>query len=320
MNSHETTPGPPHFGCGHDRVRVHGQGPLERLAECCQLLRRPGVRTARPGRPRPGRGRRGGREVRLGRVRHGLARGDRPGRHPDRRYLRAGVHARGNRHRRAGRRQARPGREAAGQHPRRGRGHGGGGPDRAGGRRAVHDRLQLPPGPGPGAGPGADRGGPARRRPARPRRLPAGLARGPGRAHDLAAEQGHRRVRGAGRHRQPRDRPGAVPPGRAGHRGLRPAAHLHAAAPGRCRAGGGDGRRRRLGHADPRLRGHRLGGGLPGGHRAEELAQAGDLWRQGSPAVRSGGPERARLPGRHTAGPRTGLPPDPRQRTRAPVP
>ena len=48
-------------------------------------------------------------------------------------------------------------------------------------RRAVHDRLQLPPGPGPGAGPGADRGGPARRRPARPRRLPAGLARGPGR-------------------------------------------------------------------------------------------------------------------------------------------
>ena len=47
--------------------------------------------------------------------------------------------------------------------------------------RAVHDRLQLPPGPGPGAGPGADRGGPARHRPARPRRLPAGLARGPGR-------------------------------------------------------------------------------------------------------------------------------------------
>ena len=29
----------------------------------------------------------------------------------------------------------------------------------------------------------------------------------------------------------PRHRPGAVPPGRAGHRGLRPAAHLHPAAP-----------------------------------------------------------------------------------------
>ena len=49
-------------------------------------------------------------------------------------------------------------------------------------------------------------------------------------AHDLAAEQGNRRVRGAGRHRLARDRPGAVPPRRPGHRGLRPAAHLHPAA------------------------------------------------------------------------------------------
>ncbi len=65
-------------------------------------------------------------------------------------------------------------------------------------RGAVHDRLQLPPRPGPGAGPGADRRRPARHRPARPGRLPAGLARRRRIPHDLAAAQGNRRLRGLG--------------------------------------------------------------------------------------------------------------------------
>ena len=42
--------------------------------------------------------------------------------------------------------------------------------------------------------------------------------------------------------------------------------------PGRCH-----GRRRRLGHADPRLRSDRLGGSLARGHRPEELPQARNL-------------------------------------------
>ena len=121
--------------------------------------------------------------------------GDRPGRHPHRGHLRAGLDARRNRHRGAGGGQARAGGEAAGQHPGRGRSHGGRRPGRPRTRRAVHDRLQLPPGAGPGPGPGADRRGPAGHRPARPRRLPAGLAGGRRVPHDVAAEQGNRRLR-----------------------------------------------------------------------------------------------------------------------------
>ena len=79
-------------------------------------------------------------QVRLGRVRHGLARGHRPRRHPHRRYLRAGLDARRDRHRRAGRRQARPRGKAAGQHPGRGRGHGGGRP-RAPRTRGVQSMI-----------------------------------------------------------------------------------------------------------------------------------------------------------------------------------
>ena len=166
-------------------------------------------------------------------------------------------------------------------------------------RCAVHDRVQLPPGPRPGTGQGADRGRPARDRPARPRRLPAGLARGPGIPHDLAAEQGNRRLRGTGRHRLPRHRPGPVPA-----RGpvTEVSGRLHTfttSRPGAARTGRRDGRRRRLGNADARLRGHRLGRSLPRGHRTEELAQARDLRRQGLPPVRPRKPERTRLPGRH---------------------
>ena len=189
--------------------------------------------------------------------------------------------------------------------------------------RAVDDRLQLPPRPGPRPGQGTHRRRPARDRPARPRRLPAGLARRRRLPHDLAAPQGNRRLRRARRHRLARDRPGPVscwattsPRSPAGSTPSWTAAPALA----RRRPGGRHGRRRRLGHAVPRLRGHRLRGSLPGGHRPEELPQAGNLRRQGHHPVRPGKPERTRLPGRHRPRPRTGLPPDPGQRTRAPLP
>jgi hypothetical protein len=60
--------------------------------------------------------------------------------------------------------------------------------------RAVHDRIQLPPRPRPGPGPGTHRRRPARHRPARPRRLPAGLAFRRRIPHDLAPPQGNRRA------------------------------------------------------------------------------------------------------------------------------
>ena len=97
--------------------------------------------------------------------------------------------------------------------------------------RPVHGRLQLPPRAGPRPGPRAHRGGSTGHGPARPRRLPAGLARRRRVPHDLAAAQGNRRVRGAGRHRVPRHRPGPLPPRGHCHRGLRPAPHLRGQPP-----------------------------------------------------------------------------------------
>ena len=71
------------------------------------------------------------------------------------------------------------------------------------------------------------------RRPASPGGLSAGLAGRPGNAHDVAAAQGHRRFRRAGRHRLTRHRPGAVPARGPGDRRFRPAADLHLAPAGR---------------------------------------------------------------------------------------
>ena len=118
-------------------------------------------------------------------------------------------------------------------------------------------------------------------RPARPRRVPAGLARRRRIPHDLAAPQGNR---------------GSGALGDIASHAIDQVQHLLGDAvtdvsgrlhtftadrPGPHGTGGCHGRRRRLGHADARLRGHRLGGGLPRGHRPEERPKARDLRRQG---------------------------------------
>ena len=217
-------------GRGHDRLRVHGQGPLECLAERGQLLRRPGLRAAGPGRAGPCR-------VADAAAKYGwaesatdwravIARDDihivdicAPGwMHAEIAIaaLAAGKHVLVEKPLANTLAEAEAMAEAA--------------------RAARAEGVQSMVGfnyrrvPALGPGQGADRRGPAGHGPARPCRVPAGLAGRSGNAHDLAAAQGHRRFRGAGRHRLPRHRPGAVPARETGSPRFRPAAHVHLAA------------------------------------------------------------------------------------------
>ena len=170
----------------HGRLRVHGRGPLAGLADRAARVR-PAAAARHGGAVRPGRRGRGGRRrAGYGWAGRGdrLARPDRPRRRPARRHL----HARATRTPRsrsprwtrastccARSRSPTPLAEAEAMAAAAGAGRGP--------RRPRDDRLQLPPGARPLALARqlvAD--GPDRRDPARPRRLPAGLAGRPGRS------------------------------------------------------------------------------------------------------------------------------------------
>ena len=200
------------LGVAVDRQRLHGQGPLQRVAQRAGVLpRRAGRPAAGAGRPRRRGDARPRGPVRLGRGRDRLAHRHRPRRRRRRRHLPPRAPPRRGGHRGARGRQARAGREAAGQHRRRGREDAGGRPGGARARRAVDGRLQLPPRAGPGAGPRPGRLRPAGRRTSGQGGLPPGLARRRRRPDDVADAQGDRRVGRARRPRLARGRPGAVP-------------------------------------------------------------------------------------------------------------
>ena len=84
--------------------------------------------------------------------------------------------------------------------------------------RPVDVRVQLPPGARRRADAAAGRGRPARRDPARPRRLPAGLDHRPAVPAGLAAAEGEGRLRRARRHRRAHHRPDPVRHRPADHR------------------------------------------------------------------------------------------------------
>ena len=119
-------PGKPGLAGRHDRVRLHGQGALVRMAHGLPDLR-PATRSADGGARRPQRVRRAARRrgTRVGRGRDRLAHAARSGRHRSDRHLHPGRLACRDRRRCAERGQARAVREATGQHGGRGRGHGG---------------------------------------------------------------------------------------------------------------------------------------------------------------------------------------------------
>ena len=157
----------------HDRLRLHGPLPLQRLPHRPELLR-PAAPPGAQGRLRPRRGEDPGlrRPLGLRERRDRLAQARRAPRHRPRRHLRPERPARGDRHRRRRGRQDRHHREADRPHHRRGRGDGRRGRE---GRRAEPRLLQLPPHAG-GQLHQADR----RLRQARPhlplpRQVPAGL-------------------------------------------------------------------------------------------------------------------------------------------------
>ena len=243
-------------GCCRHRQRLHGQGPLQRVAQRAGLLpRRAAGPAAGAGRPRRRGDPRPRGPLRLGRGGDRLASGPRPRRHRHRRRLPPRAPPRGGGHRGARGRQARAGREAAGQHRRRGGEDAGGRPGRPRARCRVDGRLQLPPRAGPGHGPRPGRHGAAGRRTPGQGLLPPGLARRRRRPDDVAAAQGDRGLGGARRPRLARGRPGALPARRRRRvrlgidRDLRPSAH------GGRRAGGRHGRRRGLGDAAHRRAG-----------------------------------------------------------------
>ena len=148
-------------------------------------------------------------------------------------------------HRRAGRRQARAVREAAGQHRGRGPGDGRGRGHGPGARGTGDVRVQLPPGARGRADAPARRGRPARRDPARPRGVPAGLDRRPAVPAGVAAAAGQGRLRRAGRHRRAHRRPDPVRHRPADHRGQRADRDVRQGAPAAGRVERPGRRRRR---------------------------------------------------------------------------
>ena len=193
----------------HARLRIHGEGALERLPQGgVPGLAAPARATARRDRrAEPGCRRRGGAPIRLravddrlARHRHGRANRAVRQRRPELAPCRAD-----DRRRRS--RQARPLREAARadgrREPRRVA-------PRRRDRRQASVRVQLPLRARGAARTRTDRRGRARRDPPLPRPLPAGLGRRPDARH-LALRSGPGRIRRARRPRHPRDRPGALP-------------------------------------------------------------------------------------------------------------
>ena len=191
----------------HDRLRFHGQGPLQRLLPGQPLFRPPIPSGAQGGlRPqrRQGQGLRLQLGLRVGRDR--LAQADRTQGHRRHRHLHAEQHPRGDRVGGGSGRQEHPVRKAAGhERPRRAE-DGRGGRE---GRRRQHGLVQLPPRAGRDAGQEADRRGQARPHLPLPGQVPPGLDDQPG----TAAGRG-----------------GAVAAGRGGgrqRRHWRPAGPLH---------------------------------------------------------------------------------------------
>ena len=188
--------------------------------------------------------------------------------------------------------------------------------------------------PGDRAGPAAGRRGPARRRPARPRAVPAGLDRRPGgRRCPGGCEQGQGRLRRARRHRRAHRRPhpvhhrrSAIDRGLAAARDVRRRAAAAAERRGRCSGTAADGRAGPVTVDDAALFLGRFAGGALGvvrGHPVRHRPQERDpdrdqrLGRQ--PRLRLRGHERAAVLRRHRAGRDGGLPPDPGHRARAPL-
>ncbi len=186
----------------HDRLRLHGPLPLQRLPHRPELLR-PAAPPGPQGRLRPRRGEDAGLRGPLGlRIdRDRLAQADRAPRHRPRRHLRPQRPPRRDRHRRRRGGQGRHHRKAPRPHRRRRREDG---RRRREGRRAQPRLLQLPPHARRQPGQAGGRLGQARPHLPLPREVPAGLdhlaRRPPGRRRHLAAR---RRGRGLRRHRRP---------------------------------------------------------------------------------------------------------------------
>ena len=202
----------------HDRVRVHGPRPLERVQAGRSVLPLEPPSRAQ-GRVRPRRRQDQGvrRPVGLRVHRDRLAEAGRAAGHRRDRHLHAQQHAQGDRARRGGQQEGDPVREAAGDEhrggPRDGRGGGGG-------RRAEHGVVQLPPHPRGHARQEAHRRGPARPHLPLPRQVPPGLdhqGRPPARrARAVAARRGRGRQRRERRPARPLHRHVALaerPPG-----------------------------------------------------------------------------------------------------------
>ncbi len=197
-------------------------------------------------------------------------------------------------------------------------------------RHPLDGGLHLPPRAGDRPGPPARAGGTGRRDPARPRAVPAGLARRPRDAADLAAAEGPGRLGRARRHRGAHHRPRPLHHRRADHRRQRDDRDLRRGAAaarrrawpvgrGRHRARPGHRRRRRDLHRPVERRGARHLRGHPLRHRPQELDPDGDQRFSRQHRLRLRGHERAAVVRRHGAGPRVRLHPGDRHRGDAPL-